>query len=81
MTWRPIESAPERTPILLFVPNLSGDLDRYTGSSNPSKTVVGELDGNWHCYTRFAPLNEDDYSETAILWNPTHWMPLPEAPQ
>lgn len=68
--WRPIESAPYDTPVIIFVPwerNLIGE------------AVRDKENDAW----RWANTNHGDQTFEWIEagWSaPTHWMPLPSAP-
>ena len=70
MTWQPIETAPKGLiEVLVFVPEHA-----------PLVFTAKCIYGRWGCSSagRFAP--EDDFYGDAPI-NPTHWMPLPEAPK
>lgn len=86
MEWQPIETAPKDGSHILIL--RSGHPDEY--GTNIVNVFWGDrLAGyapddpanyawlNWH--------EGFEYNETGALWatveNPTHWMPLPKAPQ
>ena len=59
MEWQPIETAPEATVLLVWLPNY--------GVGVATKTTTHGLAHWWH------------RGESEACY-PTHWMPLPEAP-
>ncbi len=66
--WQPIETAPEKTPILLFVPKARNDKSHMQvgwygldGSQKPM-WIIGNMFG-------------------FDVGQATHWMPLPEPPK
>lgn len=83
--WMPIETAPkDETELLLYAPgldapywmSLSRNPERYPADSG---IVVGRFyDGNWVCHGGEASWEN---STAPIHVDPTHWMPLPAAPQ
>lgn len=78
MDWQLIETAPERDmSVLLFFgkAKLPSALPHY----RQERVVVGFYNAGTWCengtgHDVFEPWREPD-------WTPTHWMPLPEAPE
>ena len=71
MTWQPIETAPAEGPYLVYGGTLHTELDSIY---YPQNAGVTKVDGNNYevcdvCY----------YGVWVV--NPTHWMPLPAAPE
>jgi len=68
MEWQPIETAPKYgTDVWLFIP------------TDEPKQAVGYFDDNGGEY-QFWAYREQLVQDVQGLANPTHWMPLPEAP-
>jgi hypothetical protein len=70
--WRPIDTAPEAQPILVNAPAAHRGLDSC------EVVVVCRIDGEITFWTNGGPNGGDDLSFED--GEPTHWMPLPEAP-
>lgn len=71
MVWEPIETAPrDGSPILLYVVKVA---DEYT-------RAVGQYDGWRNIDVGYWELGLNDW-HTVHSGEPTHWMPLPPAPQ
>lgn len=67
MKWQPIETAPEDTPVLIFDGNM-------ICVAEFSKYWKGHA-GDWDC------VGAGGYEWDNTFDNPTHWMPLPDAPK
>jgi hypothetical protein len=67
--WQPIETAPEKTPILVWVP---ADVELRCGGG-PYRAV--KVDGEWFSAAVFS------MKGWARAPAPTHWMPLPDPPK
>lgn len=74
LQWQPIEAAPKDGTNVLLYGQYSGDAEfpEYYGGIR-----VGWWDDYWTCgsYGAYYEVSE------SIRMNPTHWMPLPTAPQ
>lgn len=88
MDWQPIETAPHRTPVLLFCPEVEFSHTQIEGLPN---IIVGIFDwsdlwgkersGTW----RSSIGNIETYGDGGACFEhqqlyPTHWMPLPDPP-
>jgi len=74
MKWRPIETAPEQGPYLVYGGTLHTELDFNYGPEEAGVTKVTDKDGG--CF------NVADACYYSVwVKNPTHWMPLPAAPK
>jgi hypothetical protein len=79
MTWQPIETAPrDGTDVLLYVPRPS----RYPELIYPPIQCVGHwrddlADGWW----RLSYVEGYEYDTELNNYHPTHWQPLPTAPE
>ena len=77
MEWRPIETAPLYTPILLF-----GLWGWYEPGVKPHALIgegYPEVDYDEDVEViRFVSITNNPYSDIGI---PTHWMPLPKPPK
>ena len=70
--WQPIETAPQRVPILLW--------EQETKSVNVGVWSGDRYTMNWHALVRGEEANWDDDGGTYPIFNASHWMPLPLAP-
>jgi hypothetical protein len=67
--WKTIESAPEETEILVFVPGIGGGV------------CAAEHDhGEWYALHLNHIVYDGQESLYTLDAKPTHWMPLPEPP-
>lgn len=64
--WRPIETAPEETSVLIWDGKMICAAHRWKTIGNKSF---------WSCD------GADGYECENMFDNPTHWMPLPEPPK
>lgn len=64
--WKPIETAPEETAVLVYVTEGVMAVGRRSVYSDRS---------TWWLDNSFG------YNEDGEIYGPTHWMPLPEPPQ
>jgi hypothetical protein len=72
--WQPIETAPKGQTILLYSPPLKEFSMSYTNITI-AWFVSGGITGHWGTAVFF-----DGRSIVQHVHNPTHWMPLPDAP-
>jgi hypothetical protein len=93
--WKPIETAPKSTVILVFYKNRSGKgrivkaayVEKFTEESNGDYDEFADYNEATDCY--YTPEgwyeyidNWDDFSHIKIgEGTPTHWMPLPKPPE
>lgn len=74
MKWQPIETAPiDGTHVLIFCPSYRED------DGDPSGIFEGVFfpDEEW-CYVPDPKDKRGSFCD--LMWEPTHWMPLPNAP-
>ena len=71
MTWQPIETAPVEGPYLVYGGTLHTELDFIY---DPQNAGVTKVDGNEYAVS-------DACYYGVWIANPTHWMPLPAAPE
>ena len=72
--WQPIETAPKGEQILVFIPDAKS-LTWGHAMPAPVAVVIKDDDGEFHI--------EHDGDGGCLHWRnqfPTHWMPLPTAP-
>ncbi len=70
--WQPIKSAPLGEPILLYFPKQMRSWDTSDVKLEP-RVVTGMRDRPIDCWHEVESLQE-------IEGQPSHWMPLPDAP-
>lgn len=85
MTWRPIETVPEGTPVLLLCNEYKPE------GPVPAKAVFCgsayyslESDDEGSFIGRYFSVPQPDCKEANwmdLFWEPTHWQPLPEPPK
>ena len=79
--WQPIETAPKGGPFLVYGGELGGELS-YPAKSTEAVKVSGRAADNLYHKKGdvvFEVADTDYYAVWVV--NPTHWMPLPEAPE
>lgn len=75
--WKPIETAPEHEPILVWVPGVNRGLD----SAEVVIILRSEHDPSGRGYSIWTNGGPNGGSDMDFKHNPTHWMPLPEPPK
>jgi len=79
--WKPIETAPKYGPFLVYGGTFRSKL--YSGSGNLQAVKVSSRAVGLYFFnvSDFAFYIADTDCHELWVVNPTHWMPLPEAPQ
>lgn len=75
MTWQPIETAPEKTHVLVLCRDATMHVARVGGYDKKYGILDADF-GDASC-TFYFPVGGNQDADDA----PTHWMPLPEAPE
>ena len=73
--WQPIETAPEKTDLLVLRRDGAMHVAQVSGYNNKYGILNADF-GNASCQF-FFPIDENYQADDA----PTHWMPLPEPPE
>jgi hypothetical protein len=75
--WKPIETAPEGKPILVWVPGINSGLD----SAEVVIILWSADDPSGRGYSIWTNGGPNGGSDMDFEHSPTHWMPLPKPPE
>lgn len=77
MTWQPIETCPERTPVLVYFPAGRSAYGEYDAGCAVAVSTLRNGERDWDPVGAETYITEDIW----VVGEPTHWQPLPEAPE
>lgn len=75
--WRPMETAPEHEPILVWVPEINRGLD----SAEVVILLRADDDPSGRGYSLWTNGGPNGGGDLDFERAPTHWMPLPDPPR